>query len=96
MRLFRILALTAAALALLVQPVLAAEATGNKASQIEPLKPGKTAGVHRAQAVRGGLALVGAGGVIALVTLAATTGGGGGGSSAGQRDMSFTPATTAP
>ena len=96
MRLFRTLTTAAAALVLLAQPVLAADAAGSRASQIQPLKPGKSAGVHRAQAVRGGLALVGAGSIIALVTLAATTGSGGGGSSVGQRDMQSTPATTTP
>jgi hypothetical protein len=95
MRFFRTLAMKMAAFALLAQPVLAADAAGNRARQIQPLKPGKTAGVHRAQAVRGGLALVGAGSIIALVTLAATTGGGGGGT-VGQRDMQTAPTTTAP
>lgn len=97
MRLFRICAITAAALALLVQPVLAAEAAGSAARQVQtpPLKPGKSAGVHHAQAVRGGLALVGTGGIIALVALAVTTGGGGGGS-VNQPNMQSMPVTTAP
>ncbi len=86
--------MTMAAFALLAQPVLAADAAGNKARQVQPLKPGKSAGVHRAQAVRGGVALVGAGGIIALVTLAATTGGGGGGTN--QPNMQTVPVTTAP
>jgi hypothetical protein len=95
MRLFRTLAMTAATLALLAQPVLAADAAGSKARQIQPLKPGKSAGVHHAQLVRGGVALVGTGGVIALVALAATSGGGGGGNT-NQPNMQTVPVTTAP
>ena len=85
-----------AAFALLAQPVLAADSAGSRASQVQtpPLKPGKSAGVHRAQAVRGGLALVGAGGVIALVALAATSTGGGGNTN--QPNMQTVPVTTAP
>lgn len=96
MRLFRTLAMMAAAFVLLVQPVLAADAAGSKARQVQPLKPGKSAGVHRAQSMRGGVALVGAGGIIALVALAATSSGGGGGASPGQPNMQTVPVTTAP
>ncbi|HEY4077253.1 MAG TPA: hypothetical protein VGM26_10030 [Rhizomicrobium sp.] len=45
------------------------------------LKPGKSAGVQRAQMVRGGLALVGGGGVIAGIAVAVASGGGGAGNS---------------
>lgn len=41
-----------------------------------PLKPGKAAGVVHAQQIRSGIALVAAGGVIAVVALVAGTGGG--------------------
>ncbi len=43
------------------------------------LQPGKSAGVHGAQQTRTGLALVGAGAMIAVVIVAAGTGGSNGG-----------------
>jgi hypothetical protein len=44
-----------------------------------PLKPGQSAGVHVAQQTHTGLALVGAGAIIAVVIVAATAGNGGNG-----------------
>ena len=44
-----------------------------------PLKPGKSAGVHAAQQTHTGLALIGAGAIIAVVIVAATAGNGGNG-----------------
>jgi len=63
------------------------------APQAGPLKPGRTAGVKRAQQARAGLALVGAGAIIAVVVVAAGTGGGGNGA---QNNMQIAPATTSP
>jgi hypothetical protein len=58
-----------------------------------PLKPGKSAGVQRAQQSQVGLALIGAGSVIAVV-LVATQGGGGG--SSPQPNLQNMPVTTVP
>lgn len=44
-----------------------------------PLKPGQSAGVHVAQQTHTGLALIGAGAVIAVVIVAATASSSGGG-----------------
>jgi len=44
-----------------------------------PLKPGRSAGVHAAQQSHTGLALIGAGAIIAVVIVAATAGNGSGG-----------------
>ena len=59
-----------------------------------PLKPGRTAGVKGAQQARTGLALIGAGAIIAVVVVAAGTTGGGGGPSA--QNNNFAPTTTTP
>ncbi|MEO8300858.1 MAG: hypothetical protein ABI608_03645 [Rhizomicrobium sp.] len=59
-----------------------------------PLKPGRTAGVKGAQQARTGLALIGAGAIIAVVVVAAGTSGGGSGGS--QPNIQFAPATTSP
>ena len=59
-----------------------------------PLKPGKSAGVHAAQQTHTGLALIGAGAIIAVVIVAATAGNGGGGNS--NNAPSVTTTTTTP
>lgn len=59
-----------------------------------PLKPGRTAGVQKAQQARTGLALIGAGAIIAVVVVAAGNSGGGGPSA--QSNMNFAPTTTSP
>ena len=59
-----------------------------------PLKPGRTAGVQKAQQARAGLALIGTGAIIAVVVVAAGSGGGGGPSA--QSNMNFAPTTTSP
>jgi hypothetical protein len=63
-------------------PAFAADPAGplprGGAAHTTILKPGKSAGVHRAQMVRGGLALVGGGGIIAGIAVAVASGGGGG------------------
>ena len=65
-----------------------------RAPQAGPLKPGRTAGVKRAQQARAGLALVGAGAIIAVVVVAAGTGGGNG--PGAQNNMQNAPTTTTP
>jgi hypothetical protein len=86
-----------AGLTLVAAPVLAAEKAqgGSRPKPVSggPLKPGKSAGVQRAQQSHAGLALIGAGGVIAVV-LVATQGGGGG--SSPQPNLQSVPVTTAP
>jgi len=70
---------TAGLLALPAVPAWAAGAAGARvAAKTEPLKPGQSAGVHGAQQVRTGFALVSAGAIIAVVLVAATAGGSGG------------------
>jgi hypothetical protein len=86
-----------AGLTLVAAPVLAAEKAqgGSRPKPVSggPLKPGKSAGVQRAQQSRTGLALIGAGGVIAVV-LIATQGGAGGASP--QPNLQNAPTTTTP
>jgi hypothetical protein len=98
-----------AVLVLMTAPAMAAEAAGPRAvTQAGPLKPGpqspgplspgllkpgKSAGIHGAQQVRAGLALVSAGAIIAVVVVAAGSSGGNGGS---QPDLQSAPVTTAP
>ena len=83
-----------------VSPVQAAEAAAStrvaaatKPPQAGPLKPGRTAGVKGAQQARAGLALIGAGAIIAVVVVAAGSSGGGGGPSV---QNNFAPTTTTP
>jgi hypothetical protein len=59
-----------------------------------PLKPGRTAGVKVAQQARAGLALIGAGAIIAVVVVAAGSSGVGGADA--QNKMNFAPTTTSP
>ena len=83
-------------LALAVAPALAQTAPGgNRPKPVSggPLKPGKSAGAQGARQSHAGLALIGAGGVIAVV-LVATQGGGGGASP--QPNLQSVPATTTP
>ena len=70
-------------------------AAATKPPQAGPLKPGRTAGVKGAQQARAGLALIGAGAIIAVVVVAAGTSGGGGGSN-DQPNLQFAPTTTSP
>lgn len=85
-----------AGLAFAVTPVLAADRShgGARPKPVSggPLKPGKSAGVQRAQQSHMGLALIGAGSVIAVV-LVATQGGGG---ASPQANLQNAPATTTP
>jgi hypothetical protein len=86
--------LAATFLALLAPAAEAAEAAGSaaKAQSSGTLKPGRSAGVRRAQQVRTGLALIGGSAIIAVVVVAASSGGSG--SSGSQPNMQSTPATT--
>jgi hypothetical protein len=93
MRFFGKFTVTVAVLALLAEPVLAADGAGSKAGTISPLPAGKAAGVHQAQAIRSGLALIGVGGVVAIIALVATNNSGGKGP--GQATPQFATATTA-
>ena len=102
-RAMRILGLSALAVFLAVSSTAAhaADATASTrvAANTRPpeagaLKPGRTAGVKGAQQSRTGLALIGAGAIIAVVVVAAGTGGGGGLSA--QSNMNFAPTTTSP
>jgi hypothetical protein len=67
----RFLAAIAACL-LLAMPVAAPAQDPHPAPPPPLLKPGQSAGVHAAQQSRTGLALVGAGAIIAVVIVAAT------------------------
>ena len=95
MRHFTILAMMAALLAP-AQAGRAAEAAAStpKPSQNGPLKPGRSAGVHNAQLPRTGLALIGAGAIIAVVVVAAGSGGGNGNNQ--QPNLQSMPTTTTP
>ena len=66
-------------------------AANTRPPETGPLKPGRTAGVKGAQQARAGLALIGAGAIIAVVVVAAGSSGGGGGPSA---QNNFAPTTT--
>jgi hypothetical protein len=57
-------------------PALAADG-GTQPAQQGPLKPGKSAGVQAAQQIHAGLALIGAGAIIAIVAVTTTAGNGG-------------------
>jgi hypothetical protein len=70
----------------------AGAAASKRATQPGPLKPGHTAGVQKAQQARAGLALIGAGAIIAVVVVVAGTGSGSGGSA----QNNFAPSTTSP
>jgi aromatic ring hydroxylase len=79
MRFFTGLLLTAAlsawGIAMAAEPA-PLPAAGAKPPKPAPLQPGRSAGVHVAQQAHTGLALVGAGAIIAVVVIAAGTGGG--------------------
>ena len=88
-------------LSLAVPSAWAAEAAAStkvaaapRPSEPGPLKPGRTAGVKVAQQAHAGLALIGAGAVIAVVVVAAGTSGGGG--AGAQNNMQMAPTTTTP
>lgn len=85
-----------AGLVLATAPALAQTPQGgNRPKPVSggPLKPGKSAGAQAARQSHAGLALIGAGSVIAVV-LVATQGGGGGASA--QPNLQSAPATTTP
>ena len=90
---------TLVAAGLLVLPTQIADAAEGAGSaraaqqQSGPLKPGRSAGVRAAQLPRTGLALVGAGAIVAVVAVVA--GSGGGGNSIGaQSNIQSVPTTT--
>jgi len=92
MRIFNFIA-AVTFLALTTTFVSATEATAPAhPPQPSPLKPGRMAGVKGAQQARAGLALVGAGAIIAVVVVAAGTGGSNGGGA--QNNMQIVPTTT--
>ena len=102
MRIFRVFASVAFWAVFLAAPsAQAAEAAAStrvaantRPPEPGPLKPGRTAGVKGAQQARAGLALIGAGAIIAVVVVAAGSSGGGGGPSA--QNNNFAPTTTTP
>ena len=69
-------------------------AAATRPPEAGPLKPGRTAGVKMAQQARAGLALIGAGAIIAVVVVAAGSSSGGGADA--QNNMQFVPTTTSP
>jgi len=71
-------------------------AAATRTPETGPLKPGSTAGVKAAQQARAGLALIGAGTIIAVVVVAAGSSGGGNGGGGNQPNAQFAPSTTAP
>jgi hypothetical protein len=84
-----------AGLALLAAPAVAADAAGSRAAaKTDPLKPGKSAGIHAAQQVRAGLALVSTGAIIAIVVVAASASSGS--SSNGKPNQQNVATTTSP
>jgi hypothetical protein len=100
-RFFAVVVFLAAFLAGAVLPAQAAEATtstrvaaNTRPPEPGPLKPGRTAGVQKAQQARAGLALIGAGAIIAVVVVAA--GSSSGGASNNQPNVQFAPTTTTP
>ena len=73
-------------------PTVAADsAGGGQPAQPGPLKPGKSAGVQTAQQTRAGLALIGAGAIIAIVAITTTASAGG---SNNQPNAQSMPVTT--
>lgn len=62
----------------------------------QSLKPGRAAGVSRAQQINSGIALVAGGGIVAIIALVASSGSGGGDSNPAQVQQQVVPATTAP
>ena len=72
---FRFFTALASASLLLASPAFAEDP--HPAPQPPPLKPGQSAGVQAAQQTRTGVALIGAGAVIAVVIVAATASSGG-------------------
>jgi len=99
-RFFAAVVLWAAFLAGTALPTQAAEAAAStrvaantRPPEPGPLKPGRTAGVQKAQQARAGLALIGAGAIIAVVVVAAGSSGGGGPSA---QNNNFAPTTTTP
>jgi hypothetical protein len=93
MRIFYVV-VAVAFLALTMSSAPATEAAApSHPPQPGPLKPGRTAGVRAAQQARAGLALVGAGAIIAVVVVAGT--GGSNGNNA-QNNMQTAPVTTTP
>lgn len=94
---FRFLAAVVAASLLLAWPLAApAQDPHTPASQPPPLKPGQSAGVHAAQQARTGVALIGAGAVIAVVIVAATAGSGGAGSNPANPQSNSVSTTATP
>jgi hypothetical protein len=87
----RFSAVMAAVLLFCLPPAMAADAPGHPA-QPGPLKPGKSAGIQAAQQIRAGLALVGAGAIIAIVVV--TTANSGGGNANNQPNMQSATTTT--
>jgi hypothetical protein len=77
-----------------VEAAASTQAPQTRLPQAGPLKPGRTAGVQKAQQQRAGLALIGAGAIVAVVVVAAGSSGGGSGPSA--QNNNFAPTTTSP
>ena len=95
MKHFTILVMAAALLApALPAHAVEAAATTPKPSQNGPLKPGRSAGVRNAQLPRTGLALVGAGAIIAVIVVAAGSSGGNGNYQ--QPNLQSMPTTASP
>jgi hypothetical protein len=63
------------------------------AAKPAPLKPGKSAGIHAAQLPRTGLALVGAGAIIAVVAVAASSSSNGAAPQANSQNVPVTTGT---
>jgi hypothetical protein len=94
MRFFAGLVLTAALLAWGI--AMAAEPAplppaGPSPPKPGPLQPGRSAGVHGAQQARTGLALVGAGAIIAVVVVAAGTSGSSASPQSNSQSVTTTP-----
>ena len=87
----RFSAVMAAGLLFCLPPAMAADAPDH-AARPGPLKPGESAGVQTAQQIRTGLALVGAGAIIAIVVV--TTANSGGGNTNNQPNMQSATTTT--
>jgi hypothetical protein len=92
----RFSAVMTAMLLFCLPPAMAADLPGlsgpNHPARPGPLKPGKSAGVQAAQQIHAGLALVGAGAIIAIVVV--TTANSGGGNANNQPNMQSATTTT--
>lgn len=91
MRIFTILAFVLSLVLFVPLAQAAGSASSARAVPNSPLKPGKWAGVRRAQQARAGVALIGAGAIIAVVIVAAGSSNGNGNPQTNTQSVTTTP-----